>query len=163
MANEPGQILAFPESKRCPRCQEIKPLSEWTLRLTGPRKGQPVAHCNSCSNAAMKERKKRDPSLYDRIEWKSKLKRLYGITPEQYHEMLANQGGVCAICGTHKRRANRPTERLSVDHCHRTGRVRGLLCTRCNSALAFFDDAIFAEKVAVYLRATSSIGSSDHR
>ena len=55
-----------------------------------------------------------------------------GLTDEQYHERLAAQGGVCAIngCG----RAPK-TRRLDCDHDHKTGRIRGLLCVRCNQAL----------------------------
>lgn len=147
-----GQVTLFPDCKRCPKCGEVKALSEFTLRLTGPRKGEPVAHCKVCDNEGFREKKKRDPRRYELYEWKSKLKRLYGITSEQYYAMLAAQGGVCAICGGHSRRKGRPVERLCVDHCHKTGRVRGLLCIRCNCALRYFDDAHFAEKVAVYLR-----------
>jgi hypothetical protein len=53
-----------------------------------------------------------------------------GVTVEQYDAMLAAQGGGCAICGTKPK-----TRRLDVDHDHKTGRVRGLLCHRCNRAL----------------------------
>jgi hypothetical protein len=53
-----------------------------------------------------------------------------GVTDEQYEAMLERQGGGCAICG-----ATPKTRRLHVDHEHRTGRVRGLLCHRCNRAL----------------------------
>ena len=59
---------------------------------------------------------------------RGKLKTTYGITPEQYDEMLAAQGGVCASCGG-QQRVGRP---LCVDHCHKTKRVRGLLCDACN-------------------------------
>ncbi len=64
--------------------------------------------------------------------------KLYGITLEQYEEMLEAQGGVCKICGDPP-----PTGRkkyLSVDHCHQTGRVRGLLCTQCNTRLAWIEE-----------------------
>jgi len=54
----------------------------------------------------------------------------YGITTEQYNEMLASQHGVCKIC--HKPPKNKP---LYVDHDHETGEVRGLLCAHCNSCL----------------------------
>jgi Recombination endonuclease VII len=64
--------------------------------------------------------------------------RRYGLTAEGYDALLAVQGGVCALC----RRAAEPVDRrtgaprrLAVDHCHRTGRVRGLLCTVCNTSL----------------------------
>jgi hypothetical protein len=57
------------------------------------------------------------------------LKRRYGISPADYEALLANQGRVCAIC-------RRPSKRqLCVDHCHSTGKIRGLLCRWCNIAL----------------------------
>lgn len=59
----------------------------------------------------------------------------FGLTLEEYDKMLKEQKGVCAICG----KINKSGNRLSVDHNHLTGRVRGLLCTTCNSALGFFD------------------------
>ena len=61
------------------------------------------------------------------------LKR-YGMTPEQYDILLLAQGGVCPICG---RPLPSPAD---VDHDHRTGKVRGLLCTRCNLALGLVHD-----------------------
>lgn len=67
----------------------------------------------------------------------SKLLRTFGITVEQYEAMLAAQNGVCAICfSKHK------TMRLSVDHCHKTGKVRGLLCGKCNSGIGMLSDSI---------------------
>lgn len=53
-----------------------------------------------------------------------------GVSDDDYHRMLAAQGGGCAICG-----ATPKTRRLDVDHDHLTGKVRGLLCHRCNRAL----------------------------
>ncbi|MGH9178293.1 MAG: endonuclease VII domain-containing protein, partial [Acidimicrobiales bacterium] len=67
---------------------------------------------------------------------RSYLKRTYGITPEVYDELLARQEGVCAIC----RRQPTPGISLHVDHDHDSGRIRGLLCFRCNNALGDFDD-----------------------
>lgn len=74
----------------------------------------------------------------------------YGITEEQYLGMVDKQGGVCAICG-------KPCSigRLSIDHCHITEKVRGLLCRRCNAGLgAFGDNVNMLEKAIDYLRKT---------
>lgn len=83
------------------------------------------------------------------------LKKMFGITIEQYDEMLRDQGGVCKICGEAERRADgagRYTN-LSVDHCHSTGRVRGLLCSSCNRGLGFFKDRPdLIDAAAAYLR-----------
>ena len=56
------------------------------------------------------------------------------MSVEDYDAMLASQHGACAICN------RKPGKRLAVDHCHVTGKVRGLLCAKCNSGLAFFQD-----------------------
>ena len=63
------------------------------------------------------------------------LRKSYGISLEDYRKILDSQGGSCWICrgGTSKRF-------LAVDHCHKTGDVRGLLCARCNGVLADFRD-----------------------
>lgn len=66
------------------------------------------------------------------------LKRLYGITQAEYDSMLAAQGGRCAICGTDKPERNR--KYFAVDHCHKTGAIRKLLCGSCNGGLGLFRD-----------------------
>lgn len=78
----------------------------------------------------------------------SHLMRSFGITVEQYREMLANQGGTCAICF----QINKSGRRLAVDHSHKTGEVRGLLCTNCNSAIGKLQDSsVIAYQAARYL------------
>jgi hypothetical protein len=68
---------------------------------------------------------------------RGKLRKQYGITPEQYDDMLQAQGHRCAIC-----RTDAPGGRgfWHVDHCHGTGRVRGILCHGCNTGLGNFRD-----------------------
>jgi hypothetical protein len=68
----------------------------------------------------------------------AELKRQYGLTPADYATMLARQGNCCAIC---TRPFGQTTGDTHVDHCHTTGRVRGLLCRRCNRGLGFFLDS----------------------
>jgi hypothetical protein len=66
------------------------------------------------------------------------LKRVYDITPQQYAELLSQQNGVCAICEN----LCRTKRKLAVDHDRRTGKVRGLLCFDCNTALGKLDHDI---------------------
>jgi len=68
---------------------------------------------------------------------KTDLRKNYGITVEQYDEMLVAQNYVCAICGDKDE-----NKRLHVDHCHASGRVRGLLCRGCNLGLGKFKDNV---------------------
>jgi Recombination endonuclease VII len=66
------------------------------------------------------------------------IRRTYGLTDSEYDEMVRQQGEVCRICG--KKETTRKGK-LHVDHSHRTGKVRGLLCGRCNGGLGCFDDS----------------------
>jgi hypothetical protein len=70
----------------------------------------------------------------------------YGIGVEDYEEMYKNQKGKCAICRKKKKK-------LDVDHCHRTGKIRGLLCNSCNQGLGLFkDDEKIMKQAANYLK-----------
>jgi Recombination endonuclease VII len=72
-----------------------------------------------------------------RYIWERSLMRYYGMTVDQYETLNRQQNGVCAICeGPPVGKATR----LHVDHCHGTGRVRGLLCGKCNTAISFLGD-----------------------
>lgn len=73
----------------------------------------------------------------------------YGMTKEDFNTMLDQQGGVCKIC----RNPNLQQKvRLHVDHCHKTGIVRGLLCAHCNHGLGrFMDDVILLQSAIEYL------------
>jgi hypothetical protein len=66
--------------------------------------------------------------------------RRHGLSPEQYADMLAAQKERCAICGNSEPGGRWAVARLYIDHCHVTGKVRGLLCNRCNVGLARFQD-----------------------
>jgi len=71
----------------------------------------------------------------------------YGITLYEYYLMLVEQGFVCAIC-----EGVSPTHRLAVDHCHATGKVRGLLCHACNAGMGKLrDDPALLRAAAAYL------------
>jgi hypothetical protein len=72
---------------------------------------------------------------YDRVlRRKTTLETIYGISLEQYEAMVARQGGLCGIC------KEKLEKSLCVDHCHTSGRVRGLLCNNCNCMLGFAQD-----------------------
>lgn len=78
------------------------------------------------------------------------LKHKYGITIDDYEEMLNKQGYVCLICKESQKLQSRP---LEVDHCHKSGRVRGLLCMRCNTSLGYINDDIGILKAMIkYLK-----------
>jgi hypothetical protein len=83
---------------------------------------------------------------------KLRLKREYGITPEERNEMFKNQNGKCAICGRHQSEFKKI---FNLDHNHSTGKIRGLLCFRCNCMLGFAtDDLNILKKAIKYLEMT---------
>jgi hypothetical protein len=91
-----------------------------------------------------------------RKEWTRNydLKRFYNITIEQFEEMKSSQNGKCAICKTTEPKGRHNV--FAVDHCHKTGKVRGLLCNKCNVGLGSFRDDIESLNCAVeYLNKNS--------
>ena len=84
----------------------------------------------------------------------------YGISQDDYDRLFAEQGGVCAICRkpeTAKDRLGRTRTNLSVDHDHRTGAIRGLLCHHCNAALGHVDDDLeLLRSLVAYLEASNA-------
>jgi len=85
--------------------------------------------------------KRRKPKLRD-----EQLKYVYGITRNEYNTMYKNQKAKCGICKLHEKHFTRI---LCVDHCHITGKIRGLLCHKCNAALGAFRDNIDILKNAI--------------
>lgn len=86
----------------------------------------------------------------------NRLKREYGITQQDYDEILRAQGGRCAIC---RQEPTRPYG-LVVDHCHATNVVRALLCDKCNTGLgAFRDDPSLLAKAMWYLTAHRQVAA----
>jgi hypothetical protein len=114
--------------KTCSTCNVEKPFSEFYLKqdnADGYSK-----KCKECKKAY--DAKRYNPEAV----WARAIKRKYGITASTYYEMLENQGFACAACGS----MPEPERKLCIDHCHSTGRVRGLLCDKCNQALGLLQD-----------------------
>lgn len=82
------------------------------------------------------------------VERERFYRKTYGITVADYDRMLKGQGGKCGICGAEKP-GNGAHKNFAVDHCHETGRIRGLLCVRCNVGLGFYEK--HGDKFAKYL------------
>jgi hypothetical protein len=84
-----------------------------------------------------------------------KLLKRYGISTEDYNLLLQNQNGKCSICGNDEiaiHKISKQKQKLAVDHCHETGKVRGLLCQDCNRGIGLFHENILRlEKAINYL------------
>ncbi len=130
--------------KKCTRCGIEKPHSEFGISRKA--KGNSIAvyrsHCKECSSTRAQQ------WYWENVDRAASNKRRsnlaqYGLTLEQYEELHIAQSGVCAICGEGEPAAHGRTGRkflLSVDHCHETGIIRGLLCQRCNRAIGLLND-----------------------
>lgn len=114
--------------------------------------------CGACYqskwiNSSKKNKKQRHKRYLDQLSsgrandanWRYKLKTNFNMTIEQFENMLDSQNYVCAICKEPETRPDVRTgkpRRLSIDHCHKTNKIRGLLCCRCNRTLGWFQDNI---------------------
>ena len=123
-------------------CHETQPLDNFHIdkAKSSGRRG----YCKACSTKRERARYANDP---DRA-YHNRLQRVFGLTLTEYDERLYRQGGVCLICQT----TCVTGKRLAVDHDHDTGRVRGLLCTRCNQGIGLFlDNPLLLRSAATYL------------
>lgn len=113
---------------RCPCCKQEKETEDFyknSSRSTGIS-----AHCKTCIINKHRERyTKEEISLKNK---KSNLKSKYGLSLEIYFQMCKDQNFLCFICEKQKE--------LVVDHCHKSGEIRKLLCRSCNTGLGCFDD-----------------------
>lgn len=120
---------------RCPICKEIKPL-DGSFYLNKASKTGYSSHCIICATELQKNRPREERhTQYERDKEKLRdrtLQQKFGITLEIYNQLLAQQNGVCAICGGVDKKKS-----LAVDHDHSTGKIRGLLCGRCNPLIGF--------------------------
>lgn len=102
--------------------------------------------CKACRSLVSQKRYWKDPNVSRALG----MKRRYGINIAQYEQMVIAQNNKCAICEIHQ---NDLKKRLSVDHCHLTKMVRGLLCENCNLGLGKFkENKNIIQKSLDYLR-----------
>lgn len=106
---------------------------------------------------------KRWYAMNKEADWERSLKRRYGITAAEYQRLYEAQDGVCAICEEPETAKGRGGEikRLAVDHCHKTGRVRSLLCDACNRLLGYArEDHVVLRRAISYLNHHSDATAS---
>lgn len=146
---EANACRPLPLFKRCFKCKQDKPNSEFH-RYISSADGL-TSSCKDCRNSRQTELQR----MVDKeTKFKHQIKR-YGITVKDFQDLLAKQGGACAIC--HRI----PDKKLCVDHCHQTKLVRGLLCRECNRGLGAFADSPERLAAAIqYLQSAVGIGSA---
>lgn len=128
-----------PDGLTCKKCGEYKPITGF------PRQRQCLYGIEPVCKACKRQRRREYIRLYPERARNADLKYQYGITIEQYYEMYERQGGRCAICGASE-------GKLVVDHNHKTGKVRELLCHLCNAMIGCArEDINILASAAAYL------------
>jgi len=129
--------------KSCPICGELKERSEfykWKSRQDGL-----TAYCKECTSKKSKVWRDQNPDKLPTLKENRiyNRKKNFGLSEEQYEQMLVNQNNQCAIC---KKEIG---WEAAVDHCHTTDKIRGLLCRKCNLGLGGFKDSIETIRKAI--------------
>jgi len=143
-------MLQLSEVKVCYACKETKPVSMFYRSNTRYYQRE----CKACN----KKRKQawHKTELGKLSSANTKLKARFGVTLEQYKTLLVKQNHACLICGV---KDTELEHRLAIDHCHTTGKIRGLLCKQCNLGLGNFrDNQVYLRQAITYLMETSNGG-----
>lgn len=150
--------------KFCPRCKIKKLISEFCNCYS--RKDGLQYECKKCRCIRDRQfyQKNKERLIQYAINYQKNhknqkrnndLKLKYGITLDNYNQILKKQNGVCAMCRTlpkEKHHRSKKSLPLAVDHNHKTGKVRGLLCRQCNQALGKYET--HKDNILQYLRIT---------
>jgi len=132
------------KTKICPDCKKTLPLDKFYCRKSG---NGYKPYCKFCFSKRAKQWRNENIEHHKEYQRNNKLKKNYGITLDDYDEMLFEQGGKCVICGISENYLKR---NLDVDHDHKTGKVRGLLCIKCNTTLGWYES--FKDQIDRYLK-----------
>jgi hypothetical protein len=135
--------------KNCTICNEFKDLKKFP-----PCKNTKDGRNNQCRKCIKNNKRRLKPEEHKTKRRKMKLQHNYKLTPEQYDKMFTDQNGVCALCSKPESAVsnNGRIKNLCVDHCHKTNKIRGLLCNWCNRGLGLFrDDALILRLAADYI------------
>ena len=134
--------------KKCSKCENIKPVDKFYRKKTKTARGWAWdSKCIKCRrvecqkygksnrlkrNKRLRDWRKANPKKARANDHRGRLKHKYGLSPDDVEKMRSDQGGRCAIC-------NVPSDRLFIDHCHQSGKVRKLLCQKCNTLLGWYE------------------------
>ena len=126
---------------KCTHCQKEEYISDGISLYFQKDKQKKYGfrmQCKECRSFISREWRSKNENMINIKNASRKMFSRYGITIDDYDNMLTEQNGVCAICGTSKLSKNK--SRFAIDHCHNTGAIRGLLCSNCNSGIGKLKD-----------------------
>lgn len=142
--------LRSPTKKTCCACKEEK--LETDFYRVSKTSSERNSLCKSCSRKSVKKWQKENPVKVKSGCKRADLKRLYGLTQEQKDRLISEQKGKCPIC------ENSIISNACVDHDHTSGKIRGILCKKCNFALGSLGDSYHnAQRAANYLKSSGSV------
>lgn len=153
----PIRIVDGVALKLCGRCKKELPAENFGFR-TSRRLGRRIkSECKECLNKRRTDWKIKNPERMYLLYRRRQIKSDYGLSMETFDLMREMQGNRCAICReTFKERTQKKyyvRGSIAVDHCHTTGRVRGLLCSQCNVGLGSFRDNLeYLESARLYIK-----------
>jgi len=138
----------MPTMKMCILCKTAKPFEDFydgykaKKQRYATNKKYLHSRCKECDHARVKIYHKNNRAKVTKQQLISHRRRRYGLTEEKYNNMILSQNNLCAICNKSSRKT------LHIDHSHKTGEVRGLLCNNCNTGIGFFK-----EDISIFTRA----------
>lgn len=145
----PNAVYTKPDGlsyRVCRACGQEKLVDEFYKYRTG----NPKSRCKACAIGNRVRLGRTTKTALNQRRCNLKMK--FGLALSDYEEMLAAQRGACAICGS-TNCGRKDYQSFAVDHDHQTGQIRGLLCSRCNTALGTFGTVALLLKAARYLEA----------
>ena len=135
--------------KYCKKCNKEKDSSEFYTCNT--RKDGLQIYCKECISKNVKLNYQKNKDRLIKKQRGYNIFNKYGITEGEYNKMLSQQNNKCAICGSSEIK-RKEAKYFNIDHCHSTGKVRGLLCHDCNIILGKLNDDIeMCKKIITYL------------
>lgn len=130
------------KKRKCTCCGVEKELETCFYKQPEKRRHRAEGYLTQCKSCVLEKNRiiHAKPKNKQKI-WENKLQYRYGITKEDYDYLFQKQKGCCAICGTNNPSLKSKKHKyFSVDHCHQTGLIRGLLCATCNTAIGLLGD-----------------------
>ena len=157
-----GQLDATTGERKCAACLQVKSLTEFSVNTIRAGRLYYRSYCKSCSNKQRhiwyhkgggaryyKQYQLEHPEQLAKTSRRHRLKKGFGLTEEDFNLMLKTQKNKCKVCS---RLAKTFKKRFSIDHNHKTGKTRALLCGKCNTGLGLFQDSPeLLRKAANYL------------
>lgn len=143
-------MIDIEENITCDFCKETKKSNYFAYKIK-------IKKCKLCYNEYRRKYRKLPHVLETEYKYlmKKHYKKAYGLSIEEYDAIIKSHNGLCAICKTDKGRFDTRTgkkQKLHIDHCHLTGKIRGLLCNKCNIGIGLFNNNIeLFKKVIEYL------------